>query len=79
MTQFRWLTRQGAHGLLAIAAVALVAGATPVRAQEPREAALRITVSDPTGAIIVSARVTVLPTEPAGPPHEAVTDERGEA
>ena len=51
MTEFRWLTRLVAPGLVAIAGIALVVGATPARAQEVREAVLRITVSDPTGAL----------------------------
>src|ERR1700752_1299185 len=53
--------------------------AAPAFAQAGREAALRVTVADQTGAIIVNARVTVLPTEPAGPRIEVLRDEHGDA
>ena len=77
MKQFSRVTR--ALSLIAIAGLLLAGGGTRAHAQETRDAALRITVSDPTGAIIVNAKVTVLPTEAVGPSHEAVTDERGDA
>jgi hypothetical protein len=67
-----------ARCLLTIASLAL-AGAGPVFAQVARDAALRITVSDQTGAVIVNARVTIQSTDPAGSPVEVMTDERGEA
>jgi hypothetical protein len=54
-------------------------GDVPALAQTARDAALRITVSDPTDAVIVNARVTIQPTEPAGEAVEVVTDGRGEA
>jgi Carboxypeptidase regulatory-like domain len=54
-------------------------GVVPVVAQTARDAALRITVSDQTGAVIVNARVTIQPTEPAGEAVEIATDDRGEA
>ena len=59
----------------------MLAGASvaPVFAQAPRDAALRVTVADQTGAVIVNAKVTVLPCEPAGLPVEVATDERGDA
>ncbi len=56
-----------------------LAAVVPGFAQTARDAALRITVSDQTGAVIVNARVTIQPTEPAGEAVEIVTDERGEA
>src|SRR5688500_18661997 len=54
-------------------------GATPALAQSARSATLQVTVVDQSGAIIVNARVTVQPIDPAGPPVEVVTDARGEA
>ena len=54
-------------------------GPGPCSRKPPRDAALRITVADQTGAVIVNARVTIQPTEPAGPAIEVMTDERGEA
>ncbi len=53
--------------------------ATPALAQSARDATLHVTVADQTGAIIVNASVTVQPIDPAGPPVEIMTDERGEA
>jgi hypothetical protein len=53
--------------------------AAPVLAQTSRDATLRVTVVDQSGAIIVNARVTVQPIDPAGPEVQLVTDERGEA
>ncbi len=63
-----------------LAASLLLAGfdAVPVLAQAMRDASLRITVADQTGAIIVNAKVTIQPVEPAGQPLEAMTDERGD-
>ena len=54
-------------------------GATPALAQSARNATLQVTVIDQSGAIIVNARVTVQPIDPAGPPVEIMTDARGEA
>jgi hypothetical protein len=63
--------------------LALVSVTVPAAAQTPsRDAALRIVVADPTGAVIVGAKVTLLPVDPAGSPIEAavsMTNERGEA
>jgi Carboxypeptidase regulatory-like domain len=68
-----------ARHLLAVCLVLAGLEAVPVSAQATRAAALRVTVADQTGAVIVNARVTILPVEPAGEPVEVVTDERGEA
>jgi Carboxypeptidase regulatory-like domain len=69
-----------ARRLLALVCVVLAwTSGVPVFAQTTRDAALRVTVADQTGAIIVNAKVTIQPVEPAGPAVEAVTDERGEA
>ena len=59
----------------------MLAGASvaPVFAQATRDAVLRVTVADQTGAVIVNAMVTIQPVEPVGPPVEVATDERGEA
>ncbi len=64
-----------------IAALMLALGsAVPAAvAQTTRDAALHVTVADQTGAIIVNAKVTVLPSDPGGAAVEIVTDERGEA
>jgi len=48
-------------------------------AQPGRDTALRVVVLDPTGAVIVNAKVTVQPVEPAGSPIEVPTNDRGEA
>ena len=78
MTSSFWFTAVSiARALLTLLYVTL--GGLPALAQTGRDAALRITVADQTGAIIVKARVTVVPLEPAGAPIEVVTDERGEA
>ncbi len=45
----------------------------------PREAALRIVVTDPSGAVIVGARVVVQPLDASGGEREMLTNERGEA
>jgi hypothetical protein len=64
----------------AVSLLALISSAAPAAAQAAaREAALRIVVSDPTGAVIVGATVTLQPIETAGVPLEAVTNDRGEA
>ena len=63
---------------LVIALLALASSA-PVAAQTSRDATFRVVVSDPTGAIIVGARVILQPVDPSGPAVERVTDERGEA
>jgi hypothetical protein len=44
-----------------------------------RETVLRVVVADPMGAVIVGAKVTAQPIDPAGSPVEAATNERGEA
>jgi Carboxypeptidase regulatory-like domain len=44
-----------------------------------RETVLRVVVADPTGAVIVGAKVTAQPIDPAASPVEAATNERGEA
>ena len=49
------------------------------RSRRRSRRSLRITVADQTGAIIVNAKVTIQPVEPAGQPVEVMTDERGEA
>jgi hypothetical protein len=67
------------HWHLVIAVVVLCASVIPARAQTPRETGLRVTVADQTGAVIVNATVTVVPTEPAGAAVEVVTDEHGDA
>jgi hypothetical protein len=66
-----------ARGVLTVLCVA--SAVLPAFAQTMRDAALRITVADQTGAIIVNARVTVVPVDPSGAPIEVMTDERGEA
>ena len=48
-------------------------------AQSARETAVRVVVEDQTGAIIVNATVQLHPIDPAGPPAEAVTNDKGEA
>jgi Carboxypeptidase regulatory-like domain len=52
---------------------------TAAFAQTPRDTSVRVVVSDQTGAVIINARVTLQPTDPAGAAVEGVTDERGEA
>jgi hypothetical protein len=66
---------------LAALAIALLtfASSAPADAQTSRDATFRVVVADPTGAVIVGARVVLQPVDPAGPAVEAVTDERGEA
>ena len=48
-------------------------------AQPPKDATLRVTVLDQSGAIIPAAHVTLQPVDPPGAPQERSTDERGEA
>jgi hypothetical protein len=48
-------------------------------AQAPKDATLRMTVVDQSGAVIPGARVTLQPVDPSGPPVEISTDARGEA
>ena len=48
-------------------------------AQPPKDATLRVTVLDQSGAIIPAAHVTLQPVDPPGTPQERSTDERGEA
>ncbi len=62
-----------------LAGLCLTLGARPALAQAARDASLRVTVVDQTGAIIVNSQVTIVPVEPAGQAVEIVTDERGEA
>ena len=68
-----------ARHLLAGSLMLAGASAAPVFAQATRDAVLRVTVADQTGAVIVNAKVTIQPVEPVGPPVEVATDERGEA
>jgi hypothetical protein len=66
--------------IIVLACVVLAAlTARPAQAQAPREAGLRLTVSDQSGAIIVNAAVTVQPVDPPGSPVQATTNEHGEA
>jgi hypothetical protein len=62
-----------------VTALLALASSAPVAAQTSRDATFRVVVSDPTGAVLVGARVVLQPAEPERPPVEAVTDERGEA
>src|SRR2546426_1656504 len=66
------------HRRLVTLAFAARAFATTAHAQTEQHAALRVTVLDPTGAVIVGAAVSV---EPAGSsePLTGVTDGRGDA
>ena len=63
----------------AVSLLALTSSAVPAATQTARDATLRVVVADPTGAVIVGARVTLHPVEAAGASVEAVTNERGEA
>ncbi len=63
----------------ALAGLCLALGGQPALAQTARDASLRITVLDQTGAIIVNSQVTIVPVDPAGQAIEVVTDARGEA
>jgi hypothetical protein len=64
--------------LIPVLALALASTAAPAQAQNARDAVLRVTVADQTGAVIVNAKVTVVATDPAGAPLEIATDEHGE-
>jgi Carboxypeptidase regulatory-like domain len=68
----RWLSRTPI-------AISIVAISVASLAAQTRDGALRVVVFDPTGAIIVNAKVTVQPIEPSGAPVEGLTNERGEA
>jgi hypothetical protein len=65
--------------LVCLALALLLGGTSPAAAQSPRDATLRVSVSDPTGAVIVNAKVTLQLVDPSGPPIETVTNDRGEA
>jgi hypothetical protein len=62
-----------------LAGLSLACSAQTAWAQPARDASLRVTVVDQTGAIIVNSQVTIVPVEPVGQAVEVVTDERGEA
>ncbi|HXW06614.1 MAG TPA: TonB-dependent receptor [Vicinamibacterales bacterium] len=65
---------------LAVTAVVSLLLTGTLRAQPaPREGTLRVVVADPSGAVIVGARVTLVALDPAGLPAEAATGNRGEA
>ena len=55
-----------------------LASAAP-RPQTARDATLRVERRRSEGAVIVNAKVTLQPIDPAGAPIEAVTNDRGEA
>jgi hypothetical protein len=74
---FRRQLSTAAVSLLALTASAALAATQA--AQPARDAALRVVVSDPTGAVIVGAKVTLQPLDQTGAVREAVTDQRGEA
>jgi len=64
----------------ALATVAVVISAATASAQTTsRDAALRVVVADPSGAVIVGAKVIARPLEPGASPIEALTNDRGEA
>ena len=64
----------------AVSLLALISSAAPAATQTAaRDAALRVVVADPTGAVIVGAKVTLQTVESTGAAIEAVTNERGEA
>jgi hypothetical protein len=66
--------------IVVLACVVLAAAAAaPARAQAPREAGLRLIVSDQSGAVIVNAVVTVQPVDPPGASLQGATNEHGEA
>jgi hypothetical protein len=65
--------------LVCVAFVLFALTGTPAASQTARDATLRVGVVDQTGAVIVNAKVTLQPIEPAGAPAEAITNERGEA
>lgn len=64
----------------AVSLLALISSAAPAATQTAvRDAELRVVVADPTGAVIVGAKVTLRPVESTGAAIEAVTNDRGEA
>lgn len=74
------MTRTGFLPILALALGVPMPAAVTAAVQPPaREASLRVGVADPSGAVIVGARVTLQPLEGSLPPLEAATDARGEA
>lgn len=79
-TTGRWTEVSRSNAIRVVVAMSLAL--LPVRGyaqNRPREATLRVTVSDATGAVIVGARVTAQPLEQNGAPVEVMTNERGEA
>ena len=60
-------------------AAAQPAVARPRVAETDKDAMLRVTVLDQSGAIIPAAHVTLQPIDPPGAPQELSTDQRGEA
>jgi hypothetical protein len=63
----------------ALVVLAVALGAPEARAQTPKEATLKVTIADQSGAVIPGARVTLQPADPAGAAKEILTDEKGEA
>jgi hypothetical protein len=86
MTAMKWLvvktmpTTSGCLRRAPLYALALVLASASTWAQAPpKDATLRIVVLDPSGAVIVGARVVAQPVDPAGSERETLTNERGEA
>ena len=75
------MSRRVLFSVIMVMLLPLISPSRPAAAaQSPsRDATLRIVVVDPTGAVIVGAKVTVQQVEPAAPAIEALTNERGEA
>jgi hypothetical protein len=65
--------------LTTIVLACVLLAAAPARAQAPREAGLRLIVSDQSGAVIINALVTVQPVDPPGASIQAATNDHGEA
>jgi carboxypeptidase family protein len=65
--------------LVSIALALVALASTPAASQTARDATLRVSVTDPTGAVIVNAKVVLQPIEPSGPSMETATNDRGEA